>query len=211
MPAKHGLSHFRLVQTTLPVLECTHVQTAKTKTYAYLHNSTTNFNEAKQFRDYLKFNSNRKWVIERHNFSTSLHIRCYTSCTRLVSPNCLPAIRLLQDVATRSLPRVRSRPYYHVIQFGREKCHLAHVIPSEVEGLSSTMQLRASRKARRAQSKLLQSYPHRCQLYKIPPVEDISLEEFERLAVDRLKCELDISNTDCPLSRGERLSFAEWM
>ena len=39
------------------------------------------------------------------------------------------------------------------------------------------------------------NYPHRLQLYSRPPPngDEISLEEFERFAVERLKCKLDNS------------------
>lgn len=33
----------------------------------------------------------------------------------------------------------------------------------------------------------LDKFPHRLQLYSIPPDEDISLEEFETMAIERLK------------------------
>ena len=33
----------------------------------------------------------------------------------------------------------------------------------------------------------LSKYPHRLQFYTLPPTDDISLEDFETMAVDRLK------------------------
>ncbi|XP_014362695.2 DNA primase large subunit, partial [Papilio machaon] len=50
------------------------------------------------------------------------------------------------------------------------------------------MDLKIKRKSVRTAytSNLLESYPHDLQMYKIPPVEDIRLQEFETLALERL-------------------------
>ena len=43
-------------------------------------------------------------------------------------------------------------------------------------------------------------YPHRLSLYDIPPTAEISLEEFETWAIDRLRSELFVSNTEYMLN-----------
>lgn len=44
---------------------------------------------------------------------------------------------------------------------------------------------------------LAESYPHELQMYSIPPMGEISLTEFEQLAVDRLKgwCKINLAQS----------------
>lgn len=39
-------------------------------------------------------------------------------------------------------------------------------------------------------SKMRRKYLHRLSMYALPPTEDVSLEEFEQLGLDRLACKL---------------------
>ncbi|CAK1549698.1 unnamed protein product [Leptosia nina] len=56
---------------------------------------------------------------------------------------------------------------------------------------------------------LLESYPHDLQLYKIPPIEDIALKEFETLALERLT--LLRSLATATTLKGLRLYSEEWI
>ena len=47
----------------------------------------------------------------------------------------------------------------------------------------------------------LQRYPHRVQLYRIPPIETIHLEEFEKLAIERLKRNTNDTNVIMRISQ----------
>ena len=46
-----------------------------------------------------------------------------------------------------------------------------------------------SKRSRRYRSGLTCDYPCALQLYKLPPTEVVSLQEFEEMAEKRLKCE----------------------
>ncbi|XP_065842899.1 DNA primase large subunit-like [Oscarella lobularis] len=48
----------------------------------------------------------------------------------------------------------------------------------------------------------LQRYPHRVQLYRIPPIETIHLEEFEKLAIERLKLLKEVESAGIKHKRG---------
>lgn len=55
---------------------------------------------------------------------------------------------------------------------------------------------------------LVESYPHDLQLYKVPPVDNIRLQEFETIALDRLK--LLRSLAAATTLRGHRIYSEEW-
>ncbi|GBP70610.1 DNA primase large subunit [Eumeta japonica] len=73
------------------------------------------------------------------------------------------------------------------------------------------MDLNIKRKSTKSVStgSLVTTYPHDLQMYRVPPIENITLQEFETLAVDRLK--LLRSLASATTLKGHRIYSDEWL
>ena len=97
----------------------------------------------------------------------------------------------------------------------REKSHQKYLSQSHIHR-PKNMDFSGSRKNRRSRTNPLDSsqnagkHTHGLQIYKVPPTDNITLEEFEEFAIDRLKGTIERLQTSILLKEQEFWLFFAW-